>query len=149
VKDTIIVDLDGTLADLTDRLPFIKEQNPPDWDSFFYSCDLDKPIQWVIDLISNLRDNSIYDIVIISGRSDKVKEKTMKWLVNNHIRFDELVMRKDGDHRPDTVVKLEMIQPFKERVAFIIDDRQSVVDMWRKEGFNVLQCNAWEESKGA
>ena len=61
-----------------------------------------------------------------------------------------LFMRNEGDHRPDTVVKLEMLQALeshfsKDEVLCVLDDRQSVVDMWRENGLRVMQVDAWGE----
>ena len=60
----------------------------------------------------------------------------------------ELHMRKEGDYRPDTTIKYEMMYELKitpDDVLCILDDRQSVVDMWRQEGFRCLQVDAWKE----
>jgi hypothetical protein len=57
-------------------------------------------------------------------------------------------MRSEGDHRPDTTVKYEMMYELKlmpEDVLCILDDRQAVVDMWRENGFRVMQVDAWKE----
>lgn len=58
-------------------------------------------------------------------------------------------MRKSGDYTADHVLKAEMMDSFLDnkdfQVQFIVDDRQRVVDMWRSRGFNVLQCEAWDE----
>ena len=59
-----------------------------------------------------------------------------------------LFMRSEGDRRPDTVVKLEMMMSLgltPDDVLCILDDRQSVVDMWRQNGFRVMQVDAWKE----
>jgi phosphoglycolate phosphatase-like HAD superfamily hydrolase len=40
---TVIFDLDGTLADLTHRLHYVKNGNR-NWDKFFEECDKDLPI---------------------------------------------------------------------------------------------------------
>ena len=51
-------------------------------------------------------------------------------------------MRKEGDNRPDEVVKEEI---FNENirgnysVRFVLDDRSKVVDMWRQLGLKCLQ----------
>ena len=59
-----------------------------------------------------------------------------------------LLMRSEGDRRPDTTVKYEMMYEYKftpEDVLCILDDRQAVVDMWRQNGFRVMQVDAWKE----
>lgn len=51
-------------------------------------------------------------------------------------------MRSDGDMRPDVSVKRELLRAI-EREGFspwlTIDDRSSVVSMWREEGLTCLQ----------
>jgi hypothetical protein len=52
-------------------------------------------------------------------------------------------MREDGDCRSDVEVKEEIYEKYLKGVvdiAFCIDDRQSVVDMWRSKGLVCLQC---------
>lgn len=44
----VIVDIDGTVADLSHRIHFI-EGEKKDWDSFYNNVEKDKPIQHVID----------------------------------------------------------------------------------------------------
>lgn len=146
MKRLYVFDLDGTLADITHRLHLIK-QKPPDWPSFYRSCVSDTPKAWVIDLLNMCRKQG--DILILSGRSDEVEGYTRDWLIENHIWYDYLVMRKAGDYTPDHVLKAEMMDSFLTdkdfEVQFIVDDRQRVVDMWRSKGFKVLQCEAWSE----
>ena len=63
-----------------------------------------------------------------------------------------LFMRSENDRRPDTVVKLEIMQGLgftPDDVLCILDDRQSVVDMWRENGFRVMQVDAWKEEDGS
>ena len=51
-------------------------------------------------------------------------------------------MRKEGDHRPDHIIKLELLAQirsdgFEPIMAF--DDRNSVVKMWRDAGIPCAQ----------
>lgn len=171
-----VFDLDGTIANLNHRLHFVTppidprvaapkevwEQHKdwkPDWPAFFDACADDTPIEWVIDLMRMLRRLELLTgkvglVLVLSGRSDRVRGITEDWMRQHQIPYDFLLMRKEGDHRPDEIVKLEILRGFLEagtvygsQVEFIVDDRQKVVDMWRRNGFNVLQCNAWEETK--
>ena len=92
------------------------------------------------------------EFYFFSGRSEVVRKETEEWL-KKHVpitedRDWELHMRKEGDYRPDTTIKYEMMYELKitpDDVLCILDDRQSVVDMWRKEGFRCLQVDAWKE----
>ena len=146
-KKVFIFDLDGTLADINHRLHFVRSREHPHWGKFLESCDKDSPNKWVIDLLDMCRLHGV--VVILSGRNDVVRKKTEDWLRRYDILYDYLLMRKDKDYRPDQIIKKEMLDDFLRdkgyEVQFIVDDRQRVVDMWRENGYNVLQCNAWEE----
>jgi hypothetical protein len=54
-------------------------------------------------------------------------------------------MRKNDDFRPDHEVKREILNDHinKDRVRLVIEDRASVVKMWRQEG---LVC--WQVADG-
>ena len=148
IMPTIIFDLDGTLADLTHRLHHIKDGNKR-WDEFFDACDKDKPIDPICRLLRMVSEHA-YRLVIVSARSDVVRGKTIEWLQSNQLPFDQLIMRKAGDYRTDDIVKEEILDRLlaeNHDILFAVDDRQRVVDMWRRRGITCLQCNAWEEDK--
>jgi len=142
----IIVDVDGTLADMRGiRGPF-------EWDK----VHLDKPHQDVIDLVNELasvrelippgkpfREMPFkYKIIITTGRDGVCEDATKNWLLENYINYDDFYIRKEGDFRKDNIIKSEIymdhIRP-KYDVAFVIDDRDQVVEMWRSLGLRVLQ----------
>jgi len=53
-----------------------------------------------------------------------------------------LFMRPDGDFRADNIVKQEIYDTHikgKHDVLFVMDDRQQVVDMWRRNGLTCFQ----------
>jgi hypothetical protein len=55
-------------------------------------------------------------------------------------------MRRGGDHRPDDMVKEEILALLpKERIVKVIDDRPRVIAMWKKHGLDVMEVNqeAW------
>ena len=69
---------------------------------------------------------------------------------DNRIIYDELhLVRKDRDYTPDYELKLSWLRayPDKDKILFVIDDRQRCVDAWRAEGLVCLQCASWEEYK--
>jgi len=135
-----IFDLDGTLADLTHRLHFIK-CDKPDWGGFFKACRDDKPIWPTINTLHYLLRSDVA-ISIVSGRSDIVKTETVAWINSVGIHPYNLYMRKEGDHRPDYQVKLELLKnnpQWHSDSTVVFDDRTQVVNMWRKEGLTCYQ----------
>jgi len=138
----VIFDLDGTLADIEHRLHYVARK-PKRWDRFFRACTDDAPNRPVIELAQTLRDAG-WEIWIWSGRSDAVRQQTEAWLAD-HVAFAApLRMRRDGDHQADITLKeswlLGLAAADRARLRFIVDDRASVVAMWRSHGLTCLQC---------
>jgi hypothetical protein len=134
-----VFDIDGTLADITHRLPFIQKE-PKDWDAFFDACSEDKPIQHIINVAMALC--MCAPVIFVSGRAERCRGKTEAWLME-HLSFDEpLYMRKDGDHRPDNEVKSELLDRLLadgHEPQLVFDDRSQVVRMWRERGIPCAQ----------
>lgn len=143
-----IFDIDGTLADGTHRLPYITEQSPKDWDTYFSLCADDAPITEVINTMHDLHWAGA-EIRFFSGRSDAVRQQTIAWLVQHtvfeHHELDEvrLRMRPAGDHCDDDHLKrrfLEELHPAdRARLRAVFDDRDRVVSMWREAGVRCYQ----------
>lgn len=150
--DRVVFDLDGTLADLGHRKHLIQRPDP-DWNAFYQSCDRDGYNVWVIDLLKGMMAAG-YPGVIVSARHEGLREKTEKWLAatgiipGKNLEALYLVRKSENDYRPDTELKKEWLDSYgRERILFVVDDRQKVVDMWRREGVRCLQCDKWEEYK--
>ncbi|MEM7632230.1 MAG: AAA family ATPase [Pseudomonadota bacterium] len=137
LADVIVVDMDGTLALMGD--PLIaghRHRSPYD----VSKCDQDPPNMPVIQTI--LKWQETHKIIVMSGRTDDGKEKTVSWLEKYGVKYSELHMRKLGDMRKDTIVKEEMYRAHLEgryNVIAVFDDRKSVVEMWRSLGLTVFQ----------
>jgi phosphoglycolate phosphatase-like HAD superfamily hydrolase len=134
-----VFDIDGTLADVSERLHHIRTK-PKNWDAFFSAMAQDKAIASVVRLCNLLHDAGVR-VVLCSGRPERYRTETATWLAREGVRFHELRLRRDGDRRSDTIAKREMLAGIERtRVLFIVEDRSSVVQMWRAQGFVCLQC---------
>jgi len=136
-----LCDIDGTIADCQHRIHFIAEK---DWRGFFGAVNLDSPIWPVIQTIKLLKAAGA-TIIMMSGRSDECKAATRAWLRRYDVPYDDLFMRKAGDHRPDNIVKEQMLRKVGEAydlssIVGIFDDRYQVVNMYRSKGYKVFQC---------
>lgn len=140
---TVLFDLDGTLADIKHRRKFL-EQSSPDWKSFNKMMGDDKPNLALVELYKSLWNSGEYELIVLTGRNEEYRNLTEQWLVWNEIPFSTLLMRADNNFRSDHIVKEEMLhflQSSGKEILFVVDDRQQVVDMWRRNGIICLQCD--------
>lgn len=131
LPDCVIVDIDGTLAHMTDRSPY--DYTKVDTDA------VDETIKMILQPYE-IRPNT--KIIVCSGRKEECSKETMKWLNDNGIKFDDLYMRITNDSRKDSIVKQEIYEKCikdKYNVLFVLDDRDQVVNMWREQGLKCLQ----------
>ena len=157
MANCVIFDLDGTLADVRHRLHHIKS-TPPDWTAFFDGCVDDGCHDYVRHLNHIVAtglstDGGPITVFVCSGRPDSHRQESEDWLDHNHVEYDMLLMREAGDHRPDVVVKKEMLDGIRGQgydVLFAVDDRPSVVQMWRENGVPCLAVDDsdWKQTAG-
>ncbi|MEL6989627.1 MAG: polynucleotide kinase, partial [Bacteroidota bacterium] len=120
----IICDLDGTLALMNGRDPFMAK-----------NCDQDLLNTPVADLVK-LKAKEGCKILLFSGRSEEYKAPTLEWLSRYEIPYELLRMRKVKDNRKDSIVKKEFFEEEvsgKYNIEFVLDDRNQVVDLWRDD----------------
>ena len=145
MKNTIIFDLDGTLALIDKRREVSTKPNGKlDWGKFFNSTNikLDEPNLPVIKM-AQLFSEQGFNIVILSGRSNKTETATRSWLSKNKVPFNKLIMRdSETDHfTPDWVLKKNMLDENLDinDVFLVVDDRDRVVKLWRSLGLTTFQ----------
>jgi phosphoglycolate phosphatase-like HAD superfamily hydrolase len=138
----VVFDIDGTLADISHRLHHIEGANK-NWDAFFADVSEDVCIEPIRRLLWSVQDAG-YQIAFCTGRPEKTRLMTELWLLANvAIGSDDylLYMRSDSDRRPDYEVKAGMLEKIgSHNILFVVEDRQQVVDMWRRNGVMCLQC---------
>jgi len=145
LKNTIIFDLDGTIALVDKRREASKlPDGKMNWDEWSNPSNikLDEPNEPVIKMAQLFAEDG-FNIVILSGRSDKTILTTKSWLIRNRVPFHKLVMRphKTMNFVPDEILKKDMLDKHIDidDIFMVVDDRQKVVDMWRSLGLTVFQ----------
>ena len=145
MKNTIIFDLDGTLAIIDKRREVSRKPNGKiDFEVFHDASNisLDEPNTPVIKMAQLFAEDG-FTIIIFSGRSDRTEHTTRAWLIRNGVPFDKLVMRphKTMNFVPDEILKKDMLDKHVDidDVFLVVDDRNKVVKMWRDLGLTVFQ----------
>lgn len=133
---TVICDLDGTLALMGNRSPYDASK-----------CDVvDKPNPPVVEAVMAFHRMG-YKIIFLSGRDEKDRPPTERFITRAvpELADAPLLMRARGDMRKDTIIKREIWDAHiagRFNVVCAIDDRPSVVRMWRYEvGIPVFAVN--------
>lgn len=140
-KLAVLFDVDGTLADVTHRRHHL-EQEPRDWDSWNAKMGEDKLKATVAGMYDIFANKSHIDVMIVTGRFERYRRTTEFWMnrynLNKHTR---MYMRGDGDYRSDWQVKFDFLQHIRKThdVMLVLDDRDSVVQMWRDNGCECFQ----------
>ncbi|MBQ3358378.1 MAG: polynucleotide kinase [Microbacterium sp.] len=129
---TWIFDVDGTLALIGDRSPYD-----------MWKVSIDTPHRPVVMAAQALAAHPDVDaLLVVSGRDETARRATEAWLTFNGIPFDRLLLRRTGDQRADNIVKGEIydsyIAPHYDVIG-VVDDRRSVVEMWRARGLICFQ----------
>ena len=120
----IIVDIDGTLAKMNGRGPF-------EW-SRVGEDKVNRPVRQVVEMFRSVG----YTIIIFSGRDSVCREQTRQWLADNDIAYNFLYMRPEGNFEKDAIIKRRLFDNHVDGifdVQLVLDDRDQVVDMWRKD----------------
>ena len=130
LPQAVLIDVDGTLAHITDR-------NIYDFDK----VHTDAPDPFVVPVVKGLKTQGLR-IIVFSGRDDVCYTETRDW-VTTALEFepDAFYMRVTGDKRSDDIVKQEMYDKHirgRYHIIGVIDDRPKVVRMWHRLGLKVL-----------
>jgi len=159
VATILVIDIDGTIANIDHRLHFA-EESPPDWDSFFDPdiVSKDKPIARAQEALPKLikKYGKPY---FLTGRPDNLKNVTKTWL-KKHFNLDsddyKLLMREEGDYKPSESVKKTIIERSlpKDGEFIFVDDEIKNLDMMSQHGEALSVPEAWdvltkETKKGA
>ena len=141
----VVFDIDGTLANIEHRLDYVRSK-PKNWKAFDAGIPNDAVNPHVAEVFHSLRDAG-HDIVFASGRSERTRDATVAWLDANGFWAvsSHLYMRKADDFRSDDIVKREILDEivadWGRKPDMVFDDRKRVVDMWRRNGIWVFDCN--------
>ena len=135
-----VVDLDGVVADVRHRLPFL-DRRPKDWDGFFAAAVDDPVLAEGGAVVAELVARG-HEVVWLTGRPERCRADTVRWLSRHGLPDGPLYMRGNRDRRPARETKLEKVRELARRrpVAVVVDDDDLVVRTLRFAGFNVLHA---------
>jgi hypothetical protein len=133
-KDTVVFDLDGTLAMTNDPKAHHKIKHP----KFAREAANAEVNDSMREKIKKARDKG-ENVVILTARSAHYRDITKKWLAQNEVPYDALVMRPTDNITSDKKVKRELLEEdilpkFDVKKAY--DDKKKNVKMFDKLGID-------------
>lgn len=131
-----VFDVDGVLADVTHRLHHLRAR-PQRWERFFQAADRD-PL--LVEGADRLRAALVdHDVLYLTGRPERTRRLTERWLARHDLPTGPLVMRSDDDHRPARWMKREVLRRLSATrdIVSVIDDDPAVVDVLEADGWPV------------
>lgn len=135
MRDAVILDMDGTLADVRSIRHHIlgKDKNYHAFHRESVNCP---PNADVVTAAVTAHEAGAA-LLIVTAREIVHAINTMFWLTEHlPVPYTELYMRPKGDYRPDYVVKKEILALIRKdgyNVIHAYDDNPAVVQLWREE----------------
>lgn len=136
-EECIIVDVDGTLAHISDGR-----------DPYDETRAMNDTLDDAVSIITAMCYDHGYKVIIVTARGERHRKVTEQWLEANGVQYDELYTSKDsyvdldGNPMRDQDVKEKIFREKIEHiynVKFVMDDRSALCSMWRGLDLKCLQ----------
>lgn len=141
-RPAIIVDLDGTLVDVSKAPDLVIPQDKLKRNKFKHTRQINSPTKnWVVDYVRELYYKG-NDILIVTARDEEWAGETNGWLRANAVPYTALFMRKHNDDRKDYKCKEDILkyiykQGWKPMLA--IDDNPDTIELWKDYDIDVVK----------
>jgi len=154
----LILDLDGTLFDISARWNECEKLANGN-KRMFWECfqsprfmNMDKPKREVITFVQQLIEEKKPEaIAVVSGRSEKQREDTLKQLSEIGIEPTEVVLRGEKDFRKDHEFKRDAIRKLMEKYdqdkVTVIDDSDAVLKYLEEEGIETIDAKTIKKKR--
>ncbi|MDX6244603.1 MAG: hypothetical protein QOE76_2326 [Frankiales bacterium] len=132
-----VLDIDGVLADVRHRLHHL-ERRPRSWSGFFAAAPGDPLLPEGAAVAGRLAQD--HEVVYLTGRPERCRSDTLRWLRAHGLPDGELLMRREADRRPARQTKLAHLRALSRRgtIAILVDDDPDVIEAVTAAGVAAL-----------
>lgn len=151
MKDAVIFDMDGTLANVSSIRHYLKRwdeskgRSVKDFNAFHAESVNVPPHSHVVNAaqVAHMLGKAV---LIVTARRWMWRDHTAWWLAMHDVPSDMLMMRDDNDNRPDYEVKRDMLATIRNayNVIHAWDDNPSIVQLWNEERIPVSVVPGWD-----
>lgn len=126
-RAAVVLDLDGVVADTRHRMHLLRRRLNR-WDDFFAAAVGDPVHPEGLALAQTAVEEGRV-LVYLSGRPERLRQDTLRWLRRNGLPEGEVLLRREGDRRPARQVKLWHLRRLSRRYRLdvLVDDDPDVV----------------------
>lgn len=142
-----VSDIDGTLCDVSSiRHLVAKGLKDRDFDAFHKESVNCPPIEHVAEATRGWAAVGVR-VFQVTARQEKYRSLTSFWLADNKIPSDRLIMRPNGDFRPDGDVKRDIFTALLKNFDIVVsyDDNPSVLAVLAELGVPTVIVPGWSE----
>lgn len=153
VTDAIIVDVDGTLCDVTSVRHHVTE-TPKDFKAFHDGARDCPPHDYVVGSCAGLNYFCGLTIIVVTARMYTWYDPTVSWL-EDHLQpalvtpYIGPFMRGETDYRPDYEVKRDihriLTEDYGYNIVGALDDNPSICALWEELGIPVDVIPGWSQ----
>lgn len=126
----VVCDLDGGIANTKHRDYLLHKK---DWERYNKACRDDAPVRSLIAVLNGLALQG-YVVVLLSGRSNAVRDETVEWLMENGVSYHHLLLRAADNRKPNDKFKMDLINAFLKSTGatleFVIEPFQKTARAW-------------------
>lgn len=138
---TIVVGLDGTLADVSHRLDYLKAG---DFDTYDKLAAFDVPNWDVLKVVNSLA--AWHNIVIVTDRKERYRSVLATWLVKYDVQIDAVLMRPTDDYSKTHDLMLALLSEyfgsedtFNKGVLVAFESKEPIIEAYRNAGIPTWQ----------
>lgn len=138
---SVIFALDGTLADVTALHHLVSGHRPAftaPASGQFYTRSIAAPPIAAVARLARLEKLIGHEVVILTERPERWRALSEAWLLLNGIPADRVLMRADGDFRPDVTVKEDLLASLGDReIIHAYENRADAAVLYESHGIPV------------
>lgn len=149
LPEASIFDMDGTLVDVSSIRHLVaggpENGYRKNFDAFHHEAVNCPPHRWVLDA-ARAEHAAGRAVLIVTARMAKHRNSTAFWLAMHEVPSEAMWMRANGDHRPDYVVKAEILAKIRRRwrPTRAWDDNPAILRLWAEHGIATTVVPGWE-----
>lgn len=137
MKEAVIYDYHGTLADVREILPLVAERKYDE----FYEASLECPPNEGVVLAARHSSHAGYANLLLTGMPERYRSGLVAWCQRNEVPTDLIMMRSPEDgFKKDFVVKKRMFLILLDLGYHAVrawEDSPAVIDLWKRQAVPV------------